>query len=123
MDARLLRIARLVAGKFFEGKSARNVERHLSREDLEVAAYTAASLALETSTRDTRHGDYVAATKVQSAQDDADRLRQYPHVATIEHDRLNRATLSLPPCGCNVTGRGTLTFPIRIVFCKTHGGE
>lgn len=41
-------------------------------------------------------------------------------LGNFEHDRLERATLLLPPCGCSVEGKGTLPSPIRIVFCKAH---
>ena len=38
-------------------------------------------------------------------------------------DCLDGATLFMPPCGCTVEGRGTMPFPVRIIFCETHRGE
>lgn len=65
---------------------------------------------------------YVAETKDQEARDDRERRADYATCFryALDHDRLEGATLVLPPCGCNVTGRGTLRFPIRIRFCETH---
>ncbi len=62
--------------------------------------------------------DYRMETLAQESRDDAQR-REHPFIP-FEHDRLNGVTLALPPCGCNVTGRGTLPFPIRIKFCDRH---
>ena len=68
------------------------------------------------------HEGYVAETNAQDRVDDRERreTRCLPHPGS---DRLMGATLALPPCECSVTGRGTLKFPVRIKFCKEHGGR
>jgi hypothetical protein len=63
---------------------------------------------------------YARETEAEEAKDVEDRREKTPPFPPIAHDRLNGAALVLPPCGCNVVGRGTIPYPIRIKFCAGH---
>jgi hypothetical protein len=70
-----------------------------------------------------RERRYLIETEAQRKTDDEERRADYKNgiiAYPLDHDRLNGACLSLPACGCNITGRGTVRFPIRIEFCEQH---
>lgn len=66
---------------------------------------------------------YYRETQTAAERDDAARRADYrcgmPD-PPIEFDRTSGASLILPGCGCDIVGRGTSPYPLRIKFCAVH---
>lgn len=74
---------------------------------------------MDTPRKESLQDYYEHVRDLDGAEREADKARNaFP--LPVPHDRLNGATLLLPPCGCTVMGRGTIPFPVRIAYCERH---